>query len=252
MRRSDLGEFEEVVLLTVAVLSPQAYWREVSAYLRPSFLRRNLQPEYLPSNVMGGTGGVNWPGKDPNVNIQFAFSWMGYDAVRLLKLKLRDGREFSPDFATDSTNYLIKELAAKRIGYKNPVGQPLTMWGNPGKIVGVIQDFHFQSLHESIRPLIIRMGEKADFGSMLVRAEPGHTQEVLANLQAICRRLNPKFPFSYSYIDEEYRKLYQSETLISTLTSVSLCLYRHLHFVPGLTGAGHVHGRAADQRNRRP
>ncbi|GAB3641520.1 ABC transporter permease [Spirosoma arcticum] len=170
------------------------------------------------------TDGVNWVGKDPTVAIQFNGTSVGYDFARTMGMKIIRGRDFSPAFGTDSTNYLINEAAAKRIGYKDPVGKPLTFWSKPGKIVGLIEDFHFNSLHVAIRPLIIRFQKDDHWGNILVRTQPGQTKQALASVESLCRQMNPKFPFQYSFVDADYEKLYRSETVIGTLASVFACL----------------------------
>lgn len=163
--------------------------------------------------------GVNWTGKDPTVAIQFNTTSVGYDFVKTLNLKLNQGRDFSPAFGRDSTNYLINEAAAKRIGYKDPVGQPLTFWGKSGTIVGVLQDYHFNSLHEAIRPLIIHLRKDHHYGRVLIRTEPGQTKQALASVEALYRRFNPNVPFDYSFVDVEYEQLYKSETIVGTLAT---------------------------------
>ncbi|MFN8346345.1 MAG: ABC transporter permease [Spirosomataceae bacterium] len=172
-----------------------------------------------PTRIGNTTGGVQWPGKDPNVNIQFAFTSVGYDFVKTLKLQLREGREFSKEFASDSVGYLINEAALKRIGYKNPVDQPLTMWGKPGKIIGVLKDFHFQSLHQAIIPLVVRLDESIGYGTILIRTQAGKTKEALADLERLGKKFNPRFPFTYQFSDEEYAKLYKSEQVVTQLAN---------------------------------
>jgi len=168
------------------------------------------------------TDGVDWAGKDPNVAIQFNNTWVGYDFAKTMRVKIVQGRDFSS--GTDSTNYLINQSAAKRLGYQDPVGQPLSFGKRPGKIVGVIEDFHFNSLHVPIRPLVIRLAENWNYDNILIRPQPGQTKQALASIEALCRQLNPKFPFSYSFVDAEYEKLYKSETIIGTLATVFACL----------------------------
>lgn len=172
----------------------------------------------LPVNLGSSTGGVSWTGKDPNVNIQFTQTSIGYDFAKALSVKVK-GREFSKDFGTDTTNYLINEAAVKRIGYKNSIGQPLTMWQRPGKIVGVVEDFHFQSLHEPIQPLILRLEPSAVGKNILVRTQPGQTKQALASLESLTKQMNPKFPFTYKFADAEYENLYRSETVVGSLAN---------------------------------
>jgi len=128
------------------------------------------------------------------------------------------GRDFSKDFATDSVGYIINEAALKRIGYKDPIGQPITMWGKKGKIIGVLKDFHFSSLHDPIRPLILRSREKTVDGNILLRIRGGKTRDALAGMESLCKRLNPAFPFTYYFADAEYQKLYQNEQVVTKLS----------------------------------
>jgi putative ABC transport system permease protein len=171
-----------------------------------------------PTNIDNGTGGVDWDGKDPNVNIQFTEMAVGYDYVSTMKLKLLQGRDFSRDFASDSAGYILNEAALKRIGYKNPMGRRLTFWGKKGTIIGLIKDFHFTSLHDPIKPLVIRLGEMDSYGEALVRTQPGQTKQALASLATVCKQLNPNFQFTYIFSDEEYQKLYNNEQVIGKLS----------------------------------
>ena len=172
-----------------------------------------------PTNIQNGTGGVDWDGKDQNVNIEFTQASIGYDFTNTMKLKMASGRDYSRDFATDSVGYIINEAALKRIGYKDPIGKRLTFWGHKGTIVGVVKDFHFTSLHDPIRPFVIRLAEKESYGSALIRTQPGKTKEALASLETIWKQMNPNFQFTYSFSDEEYKKLYNNEQIISKLSN---------------------------------
>ena len=170
-----------------------------------------------PTKINNGTTGVLWEGKDPNSKIDFTQVGVGYDFIKTMHIQMLQGRDFSRDFATDSVNYIINETALKIIGYKNPVGKPLTLWGTKGTIIGVVKDFHSNSLHEAINPLMLRLGENFDGGIALVKTEPGKTKEALTSLEKVYKELNPKVPFTYKFSDEEYQKLYTSEQVVSQL-----------------------------------
>jgi len=175
-----------------------------------------------PVEMDNNTGGVQWDDKDPKNAIMFTQLAAGYDFANTLNLKLTQGREFSPDFPTDSVGYLVNEEGLRRIGYKNPIGRNLTMWGKKGKIIGVIKNFHFASLHVPIEPLIVRFGDEGSgitWGRILVRIKAGQTKPALSQLEALCHTLNPKFPFTYKFTDEEYRNLYKSEAVVHSLSN---------------------------------
>ncbi|SFD16279.1 duplicated orphan permease [Chitinophaga sp. CF118] len=170
------------------------------------------------------TDGVQWTGKDPGLAIQFNNTAVGYDFVKTMKLELVRGRDFSPAFGSDSTNYLINESTAKRLGYDDPIGQPLTFGTHPGIIVGVLKDFHFNSLHVPIRPIIIRLAEHWAYGNILIKAQPGQEQQTLSRIKALWQKMNPTFPFAYSFLDEDFQNVYKSETVVGRLIALFACL----------------------------
>jgi putative ABC transport system permease protein len=172
-----------------------------------------------PTIIDNGTVGVEWTGKDPNTSIRFVQTPVGYDFINTLKLNLLAGRDFAPDILTDTAGYIINETAAKRMGYTNPIGQPLALWGQKGKIIGLVKDFHINSMHEPIIPLILWLGKKDNYGNLLIRTEPGKTKEALASLEALSKQINPAFPFTYSFSDEEYQSLYISEQIVGKLAN---------------------------------
>ena len=168
-----------------------------------------------PTNGFGSTGNVQWPGKDPKTSIQFQFSEVDYDFTKTLNVKVA-GRDFSKEFGADSANFLINETAARRIGYREPIGKPLTLWGKSGTIVGVIADYHQSSMHTPIEPFIAKLG---DGQIIIVRIRPGQTKQALASTETLVRQMNPKFPFQYRFADEAFQQLYRSETTVGTLAN---------------------------------
>ncbi|MFC0771785.1 ABC transporter permease [Terrimonas alba] len=199
-----------------------------------------------PTFIEHHTGSIEWPGKDPNQRVSFADAVVGYDFVSTMKLKLKEGRDFSKDFGNDSTSFILNETAVKKIGFKDPIGQPV-VWGNrKGTVIGVVEDFHFNSMHEDIEPLIIRLDENWNWGTILVRTTAGETHQAIASLEKIWKSLNPKFPFSYQFSDAEYVKLYKSEQVVSKLTNIFAFLAVFISCL-GLFGLATF---TAEQRNK--
>ena len=170
------------------------------------------------TNITQWTVSAQWVGKDPNNNVSFYNSAVGYDFINTFKLKIIAGRDFSRDFISDTDGYILNETALKRIGYTDPIGKPFTQWGNKGKIIGIVKDFHFNSMHEPIKPLVLRLGEKMSIGTILVRTMPGKTKEALSGLETLYKQLNPNFRFTYTFSDDEYNKLYNNERVVSKLS----------------------------------
>jgi ABC-type antimicrobial peptide transport system permease subunit len=174
-------------------------------------------PDFMDDN----TSDLSWPGKGPDAYITATQAAVTYDFVRTMKLTLVAGRDFSPDFPSDSLGYLINETAAREMGYTDPVGKSLTMWGNKGHIIGVLKDFNFTSVHERIRPLVLyRVLRPRPSGTLLVRTQPGQTRQALATMESLCHQLNPGFPFDFQFSDAAYMALYKSEQVIRRLSDI--------------------------------
>ncbi|MDR6569070.1 ABC transporter permease [Chitinophaga ginsengisegetis] len=205
-----------------SLISKYDVFKETAANL-PGVLAISKMKE-TPTVIQHHKGDISWSGKDPDDVPSFADAAVGYDFIKTMHLTLLEGRDFSREFGNDSGSYILNESAVKRIGYQHPVGQPFTLGNVSGTIVGVLKDFHFNSMHDAIEPLVIRLDEKPKWGTVLVRAAESKTTPVLAGLAAICKNLNPEFPFTYQFSDEEYTKLYKSEQMVGQLCNYFACL----------------------------
>lgn len=171
-----------------------------------------------PQNIGAHAYDMEWEGKDPTTKTVVIHTTVGYDYIKMLNLKLLAGRDFSPAFPTDTAAYIINEMALKLIGYKNPIGRPLSIFGQHYHIIGVVKDFHFKSLHDPIEPLLINLNEKITWGDILVKTQPGKAKEAIASMQQVYHEMEPKFPFTYHFTDEEYQRLYNSEQMVGKLS----------------------------------
>src|SRR5262249_34996579 len=152
-------------------------------------------------------------GKPANYLPSFTQASVGYDFTRTTGIRVLQGRDFSRDHPTDSLSYILNESAVALIGFKDPIGREITFWGKKGKIIGVIKDFHFASLHDPIRPLILRFSEHGNDGFVLAKLEAGKIPQALQSLERLSKAFNPAFPFTYQFSDEQYRKFYTSENV---------------------------------------
>ncbi|MEJ7684811.1 MAG: ABC transporter permease [Segetibacter sp.] len=175
--------------------------------------------EQAPTNITSSTSGIDWEGKDPNSKPTFGDAGVGYDFVKTMDAELIQGRDFSKDFATDSAALILNEEAVKTTGYKDPVGKSFTLWERKATIIGVVKDFHFNSLHVPVNAMVLFLNENDNEGNILIKTQPGQTKEALANLEKLYKQLNPKFPFTYRFADEEYSKLYKSEQMVGKLSN---------------------------------
>lgn len=142
-----------------------------------------------------------------------------YGFIPTFGMKMAAGRNFSRDFGTDSNNYVINTAAAKVLGWKtseNAVGKDLAYGGVRGKVIGVVNDFHFESMHQSIIPLLFRMpghnnsgGENYD--RLSIKIAGNNINSSINTIQQAWQKLQPETPFEYTFLDERFQKLYDSE-----------------------------------------
>lgn len=163
---------------------------------------------------------VRWEGMDPENPVNFIPNSVGFDYVKLLDLNITGGRDFSEAFPADSTNFIVTEAAVKEMGLTDPIGTVISVFNKRGAIVGVVNDFNGQSLHNSLMPIVIDIKENLNFGTILVRTRAGQTTEAIQSLKQVYDRLNPGYAFSYTFLDDAYQNLYQSEQVISKLSGV--------------------------------
>jgi predicted permease len=168
----------------------------------------------LPVHI-GSTNGLDWAGKDPNLNASVYTMKVGLDFAKTLGIRFIAGHDFRP---SDTISYIVNESAVKMMNLKNPLGMEIMFSQGKGRIIGIMKDFHISSLHEPIRPLVLTYYPKWT-NDFLIKTAPGKTAEALQVVEHTARQLNPSYPFTYHFLDEAYEKLYRSETLVNTLTN---------------------------------
>lgn len=144
-----------------------------------------------------------------------------WDHLTTLGLTLKAGRFFSRDNAADSASCLVNEMAVKEYGWDEPLGKEITDFSDERpvhvKVIGVVQDFNFESIKEKIRPLVIRFS--ATGRELLIRYE-GNPREVVASLDKRWRDLAPGEPFEYNFLDQEFDNLFRAEMRLRDIFTV--------------------------------
>lgn len=165
------------------------------------------------------TADVSWPGKNPEQSILFQTIPVEYDFLETIGASLKSGRDFAPAYSTDTSNYVINETAARLMGLENPVGQSMSLWENPGQIVGVVNDFHVGSLHQSQDPVILLLRPWKNFIYIRIHptSEPG---ALLSALEKTFTGINPAYPFEYHFSDQEYEELHRRDQQTGSLAKV--------------------------------
>ena len=145
-------------------------------------------------------------------------SQVGYGYLETLGVELLEGRTFSKEFSNEEDNVIINETAAKLIGYENPVGKFLNRGSNYKiQIIGVVKDFHNESLHEKIRPTFIRFLPTGK--NVMVKIKTGEEATTVQKLEKLYEAYHAGFPFNFTFLDDDYQTLYESESKVATLSN---------------------------------
>lgn len=169
----------------------------------------------LPVNIIQGTYGGDWPGKDPESTNLINTCEVDHEFINTLELELIEGRNFSPILNVDTGSYIINESALKLMNLEDPIGTEITVARKTAKIIGVIKDFHFTSMHSSIGPLVISRVESSDF--LILKID---TKNIQSTIQDINKRISDNFPnysFSYRTLTDQYNELYINEQRIGKM-----------------------------------
>jgi len=174
----------------------------------------------LPVDLASGTVNVQWEGKDPKSQVVFPTLRVDEGFFKVFQMQILSGRVFSPEFKSDTNNFILNEKAVQVMGMKvsNAVGKPLSMWDNKGIIIGVVKDFNYKPIQQPIEPMIIALNRWG--GTVVIRTQPGKTEATIKALGKISADLNPAYPFSYGLLDQDLANLYKGEQRMGSLFNV--------------------------------
>lgn len=143
------------------------------------------------------------------------------------QVKVLAGRNFSKDFSTDTSSFLINEAAVKVLGLKSnedAVGKQFMYGGRRGSLIGVFQDFNFESLHQRVLPIVLLTSTTPNgYGRISIKVS-GNMQATLAHIEATWKRFLPEIPFEYTFLDDRFAELYQSEQQQQSIFTIFSCI----------------------------
>jgi len=174
----------------------------------------------LPVDLASGTVNVHWEGKDPKSQVVFPTLMVDEGFFNVFQMKILSGRVFSPEFKSDSTNFIVNEKAVQVMGMKvsNAVGKSLSLWDNKGTIIGVVKNFNYKPIQQPIEPMILALNRWG--GTAVIRTQPGKTEATIKALGKISADLNPGYPFSYGFLDQDLANQYKGEQRMGSLFNV--------------------------------
>jgi len=180
-----------------------------------------VNASYMYGSLSGGvssrSGGLSWTGQSLHQkNTKFDYLDVDFGLIETLNIKIEQGRSFSPEFRSDSSAIIFNKAAIKAMGITDPIGKTVNFYGNR-QIIGVVDDFHFESLFEKVKPFFFKIDYESG-GNILVRIKSGSEQMAIANIENLYKEFNEGTPFEYKFLDDDYQVQYTLENKVAVLS----------------------------------
>jgi len=211
-------------LITIDMNTPELYGKGKYDLIRNDLLATGVvdnmaESSSPPTNVYSNNIGFSWEGKDPNSLPLFGTIGVTHDFGKTIAWQIKEGRDFSREFATDSSAMILNEAAVKLTGLKNVVGQTIRWDTTPHHVVGVIKDMVMESPYTPVKPTIFLM-QPGWAGIISIRIKPSvSARNALAKIEPVFKKYDPGSPFDYRFTDQEYAKKFSDEVRIGNLAT---------------------------------
>lgn len=174
--------------------------------------------------VGSNSGDFGWPGKDPNKQVLIGMEWATPEYIPTMGMKLLAGRNFYADGIADSNHVVINETFAKLITQDpaEAVGKLIDRNDNKLEVIGVVKDFVYNNIYGAVEPMLVFCDANAvNTQRLTIRFKQGIDYKAgLAKVETVIKKFNPAYPFEYSFIDQDFEKLFEGEHLIGTLAAL--------------------------------
>ncbi len=236
VQNSDLGfEKEHKIILK----NTSSLGKTISSFkeevLANSQFESGTITSFLPSPSSRNQSAV-FKGSDPNDGTTSMQIWtVDHDFIKTMGMELAEGRDFSKDFSTDSTTVIINQAAAVRMGFESALSERIGFYTNRSddgqtydvtsfNVIGVVEDFNYNSLRENIEPLILRLGDSPRF--IMFKTSSNNYPLALELLEAKWNEFAPGYPFEYSFLDDKLNEVYAGDVqigkILGTFASIAI------------------------------
>jgi putative ABC transport system permease protein len=180
-------------------------------------------------DAMGASAFIGDSLKPVTADIKFLAA--DYDFIPTYGVHVVAGRNFSRTYTTDTSNFILNEAAIKAIGWKSSqesIGKDFTYGQFKGKVIGVIGDFHFESLRQKIVPIVLinpaTTASQSYFNSLSLKVSGKNISGALATIEKVWRKYLPEIPYQYTFLDERFANLYETEQQQGTIFTIFACI----------------------------
>ncbi len=220
VKARDVGYDRANLLLVWTNSELEANFQTIKNELKRTGVVSNVCKSNSPITRVFSTNEVKWPGMEPGRKVDFTTIATEYDYTSTMGIKMLEGRDFSPDFKSDSMAVVVNKVAADLMGLKNTVGEKIEMWDQKWTIIGIMDNVIMDAPDRPIDPLVM-VFSPAWSSTITVRIEPtDDLPKAVAAVEGVFKKMNPAYPLWSRFADVEFAKKFSSINLISRLAAI--------------------------------
>ena len=160
---------------------------------------------------------VEWIEQEEQRESEMNFTFVDYNYFDVYDIKIEKGRNFSAEFPTDQNQAVVLNgTAARNLGWDDPIGRKLLVQGREWTIIGVVDDFHYHSLHWKIDPLVFVFYKGRGMDYFSIKISPNNIPGTLDAIEEQWKKFSPEFPFQFTFLDERIDRIYRAEERLGT------------------------------------
>jgi predicted permease len=177
------------------------------------------------ANLWWSDWGYQWKGKDPDFQDMIYRGAVDYDFGKTVGWKIKEGRDFSREFGSDSSAMILNETAVAYMGLKDPIGETIRAYGKDFTVIGVVEDMISQSLYRPVKQTVFLIDpfDQAHYINVKINPEWG-TSEALSHIDNLFSKHHPNTPFEYEFTDQEFASKFSFEQRVGTLVGIFAAL----------------------------
>lgn len=169
------------------------------------------------TSTWSSTSGFSWRGKDPNQSIDFLNVGVSYDYGKTIGWKIKQGRDFSREFSTDTSAVVLNEAAVNFMGLKDPVGETVTWWDSKLTVVGVVHNMVMNNPYDEPRPTIFNLSTGEESVTIAKIDPSSNARDALTKIETVFKKFEKDQLFDFQFVDEEYARKFSSEERVGKL-----------------------------------
>ncbi|HVU57599.1 MAG TPA: ABC transporter permease [Puia sp.] len=188
--------------------------------MRTGMVASFAESESPTTSIWNSTSGFSWPGKDPNLSTDFGVITASVEYGRTVGWEVKEGRGFSKDFLTDSAAAVLNESAVSYMNLKHPVGETITWWDHPLKVIGVVRNMVINSPYDEVQPVIYTLLNYQGNVALIKLNAQASAGEAVKRIEATFKKYDPDQPFEYKFVDEDYSRKFGNEEKVVKLAGI--------------------------------